>query len=233
MEQPKELTPEQQLLKLIEEKEDKGAAAKAPVKSSLNVAVAKRQTQSLFSLDAFKGRFAFFKSKVKEGGFKTKGAYEINLRLANAGLRLCAGILAVYLMFSIPYSIMHSKDALNLGLKLNQNSRSAGSQMNSLLKANPYYLEKARGRNIFRIRMTKGDEKVGKTPFSTISEATKNLRLVGISWSDDPDVMIEDTNTKSTFFLKKGQTIDNTIKIEAVYKDRVVLSYSGEEIELK
>lgn len=232
MEQPKELTPEQQLLKLIEEKEDKGAA-KAPIKSSLNVAVAKRHTQSLFSLDAFKGRFAFFKSKVKDGGFKSKGAYEVNLKLANAGLRLCVGMLMAYLMFNIPYSIMHSKDALNFELKVNLAARSAGSQLSSLLKANSYYLEKARARNIFKIRMTKGDEKVGKTPFSTIAEATKDLKLVGISWSDDPDIMIEDGKTKSTLFLKKGQLIDNTIKIEAVYKDRVILSYLGEEIELK
>jgi hypothetical protein len=55
---------------------------------------------------------------------------------------------------------------------------------------------------------------------------------VGISWSDDPDVMIEDTKTQRTFFLKKGQMIDD-IKLEAVFKDKVILNYLGEEIELK
>ena len=72
-----------------------------------------------------------------------------------------------------------------------------------------------------------------KTTASRASEATKNLALVGISWSNDPDVMIEDTKDNRTFFLKKGQLIDNQIKVEAIFKDHVVLSYGGEEVELR
>jgi hypothetical protein len=45
--------------------------------------------------------------------------------------------------------------------------------------------------------------------------------------------MIEDTKTQRTLFLKKGQRIDNEIKVEAIFKDKVILSYKGEEIELK
>jgi type II secretory pathway component PulC len=56
---------------------------------------------------------------------------------------------------------------------------------------------------------------------------------VGISWSADPDVMIEDGKTQRTIFLKKGQLVDNEIRVEAVFKDKVILSYKGEEIELK
>src|SRR3989338_4347464 len=67
-----------------------------------------------------------------------------------------------------------------------------------------------------------------------ITELTKNLRLVGISWSADPDVMIEDTNMQRTFFLKKGQVMENiNVKVEAVFKDKVVLSCDGEEAELR
>jgi type II secretory pathway component PulC len=66
-----------------------------------------------------------------------------------------------------------------------------------------------------------------------VVEATKHLRLVGISWSDDPDIMIEDTKTQRTLFLKKGKLIDNEIKVQAVFKDKVILSYNGEEIELR
>ena len=42
-------------------------------------------------------------------------------------------------------------------------------------------------------------------PSQRITELIKNLRLVGISWSADPDVMIEDTNMQRTFFLKKAR----------------------------
>ncbi|MBN1912837.1 MAG: hypothetical protein JW788_00395 [Candidatus Omnitrophica bacterium] len=230
MAEEKPLTPEQQLLKLIEEKEDKGAPG--GVKSPLHAAVAKRKAQSLFSADAFKGRFAFFKGRVKKD-FKVKGAYGADLKLANNGLRFCVVFLAGYLVFSVPYSAVYFKEAMNLELKSNCDTKPSGMLAVSLLKATSYYLEKARERNIFKIRVTRSEEKASKTPFSTIGEATKSLKLVGISWSDDPDVMIEDMESKKTFFLKKGQLINNSIKLEAVFRDKVVLSYLGEEIELK
>jgi type II secretory pathway component PulC len=81
-----------------------------------------------------------------------------------------------------------------------------------------------------------GAKKISNTvkgPSSRIIEATQNLKLVGISWSNDPDVMIEDTQNHRTLFLKKGRLINNEIKVEAIFKDKVVLSYQGEEIELR
>ena len=108
----------------------------------------------------------------------------------------------------------------------------------SILKAAAYYLEKARGRDIFQ--MVRDEEPRSKTvsranpPSQRITELIKNLRLVGISWSADPDVMIEDTNMQRTFFLKKGQIIENiNVKVEAVFKDKVVLTCEGEEAELR
>ena len=44
--------------------------------------------------------------------------------------------------------------------------------------------------------------------------------------------MIEDANTKKIYFIKQGEIIDG-IKIQAILRDRVVLSYEGEEIELR
>ena len=108
----------------------------------------------------------------------------------------------------------------------------------SILKAVSYYLEKARGRDIFQ--MVRDEEPRAKSvsranpPSQRITELIKNLRLVGISWSADPDVMIEDTNLQRTFFLKKGQIIENiNVKVEAVFKDKVVLTCEGEEAELR
>jgi hypothetical protein len=140
-------------------------------------------------------------------------------------------ILAVYFVINLLFSIVRAKEALNLKLEIDKNAKSLISQVSSLLKAETHYLEKARERNIFKIGM-KGKDTKSKTPSLRITEATQNLKLVGISWSDDPDVMIEDTKTQRTFFLKKGQMIDD-IKLEAVFKDKVILSYLEEEIELK
>ena len=71
-----------------------------------------------------------------------------------------------------------------------------------------------------------------KPPSSGIIGVTQHLRLAGISWSDDPDAMIEDTRTKRTLFVKRGGMIGK-IKVQAIFKDKVVLFYDGEEIELK
>ena len=104
-------------------------------------------------------------------------------------------------------------------------------------KAASYYLEKVRERNLFKMGLPKAkveDKPVeeARLPSSRIMEATKDLRLVGISWSDDPDAMIENAKAMRTFFVKRGEMIGE-IKVEAIFKDKVVLSYGGEEVELK
>ena len=65
------------------------------------------------------------------------------------------------------------------------------------------------------------------------AEAVKSLALVGISWSKDPDAIIEDKAHQRTFFVKRGQMVGDNIKVEAVFKDHVVLSLDGQEFELR
>ena len=71
-----------------------------------------------------------------------------------------------------------------------------------------------------------------KVTSARILDATETLKLVGISWSNDPDAIIEDTKDTKTFFVKTGQKIGE-VKVQAIFKDKVVLSYQGEETELK
>jgi len=62
----------------------------------------------------------------------------------------------------------------------------------------------------------------------------QQLGLVGIGWSDDPDVMVENTETKKIYFLKRGQRIENLIKVEAIFEDKVIFTYdNGKEMELR
>ena len=65
-----------------------------------------------------------------------------------------------------------------------------------------------------------------------VISAAQNFKLVGISWSNDPDAMIEDTKAKKTFFVKRGQMVGE-FKVQAISRDKVILSYGQEEIELK
>jgi DNA-binding transcriptional regulator LsrR (DeoR family) len=64
-----------------------------------------------------------------------------------------------------------------------------------------------------------------------LREKAKTLKVVGIAWGETPVAMIEDTTTRETFFLKALQSIGG-IRVKAVLKDRVILSYENAEHDL-
>jgi len=64
-----------------------------------------------------------------------------------------------------------------------------------------------------------------------LREKVKTLKLVGISWGEDPVAMIEDTTKKETTFLKAGQSI-NEIQVKTIFRDKVVLSYKDAEYDI-
>ncbi|MCX5701899.1 MAG: hypothetical protein NTW64_02820 [Candidatus Omnitrophica bacterium] len=215
------ITPEKQLLKLIED-----PASKTNIKAE----AVKRTSLGLFSFGALKGRLSFFKHKFGKD-FKNKSSYALDISLLNTGLKSLLFLLSLYFIIHLVVTPMKSKNLLNLEDKTENSTQAATIQpVASLLRASSYYLEKVRERDIFRMAPKKQTDI--KIVTSKIIEATKNFKLVGIAWSDDPDVMIEETVSKRTFFLKKGQMISN-VKLEGVFKDRVILSYEGEEIELR
>ncbi len=69
------------------------------------------------------------------------------------------------------------------------------------------------------------------TPLDVLRERAKTLKLVGISWGSVPVAMIEDTAKHETSFLKERESI-NQIRIKAILRDRVVLSYGNAEYDL-
>ncbi len=70
-----------------------------------------------------------------------------------------------------------------------------------------------------------------------LSEAVKNLKVVGISWSDKPQdrfVIIEDEKAKLTYFLQEGDTVSRTkLVVEKIFEDRAVLKFGKEEIDIR
>jgi type II secretory pathway component PulC len=140
-------------------------------------------------------------------------------------------------LFSLATSLVNLKRIPALEIKSPEGIKPLSFRENSVLKkVVSYYLEKVRERDIFKIggKRTAAsiESKEVKTPTSRIIEATENLKLVGISWSSDPDAMIEDAKAVRTFFVKVGQMIGE-VKVQAIFKDRVILRYSGEEIDLR
>ncbi len=227
MAQERPITPEKQLLKLIEDPKSKTTAVSAQA--------IKHQGLSLFSFSAWIGRISFFKDWFKRRLQRPK-SHGFNTKIISKALGICIFVLAFYFINNLFTSFINFKKVPNLLLEVKkEDSKPESFQETSVSKkAVSYFLEKVRQRDIFKMGQKKPvtAEIAAKGPSSRIIEATQHLKLVGVSWSNDPDAMIEDTKALRTFFVKRGQLIGE-IKIQAIFKDKVVLSYAGEEIELR
>ena len=63
--------------------------------------------------------------------------------------------------------------------------------------------------------------------------AVKDLGLAGTYQGQDQrlEAMIEDKSAKKTYFLKEGDEIKG-FKVKSILKDRVILQYGDQEIEI-
>ena len=224
MAEERALTPERELLRLIEE---------PGVKEKIPRAKIRRKIFSLFSPIAFKARLSFLKTKFK-GNFDLQRFIHLEIRVINRFLEITIFILIFYLVGNLTIAIINLDKKSGLGLEIKRTLTPSVFQQTSPLKIAAYYLEKARARDIFKMGLSgvADAKQIPKMPVSKIVEVSKNLKLVGISWSQDPDVIIEDTRAGRAYFLKRGQVI-NDFKVKAIFKDKVILRYQEEEIELR
>jgi len=224
MAQEKPPTPERQLLNLIE-----GSSAKANVQ----VQAIKHRGLSFFSFGAWLGRAAFYKQGfthwLSAGEFR-----RLDIKAVNKILGFFLFILSAYFISSLFISLAKFNKIPELEIKYNGILKPSAQKEAELTKVVSYYLEKVRARDIFKMGEKKTGTTAEKAPSGRIVELAQNLKLVGISWSNDPDVMLEDTKAQRTYFLKKGQMLENlNLKLEAVFKDKIILSCEGQEIELR
>lgn len=227
MVQERPVTPEKQLLKLIEDPKAKT--------TGVQTQTIKHQSLGLLSPQAWGGRLSFFREKARKW-LGSGAAHQADIKAINRVLTLCIFALFLYFVSSVYFSFVDFKKMLDIDLDVKKVTALERAGDISLLKVASFYLEQVRQRNIFEMgkaKVIEGEEKtVIKRPSDESFDESQYLRLVGISWSDDPDVMIEDTNALRTYFVKRGESIGE-FKVEAIFKDKVVLSRDGEEIELK
>ena len=219
-------TPERELLKFIEDSKAKGHGL-------LKDYAIKHRSFSLFSFSAWLGRISFLRDWFKKR-FKRQRQQQLNIKVINKILVVCIFMLTFYFIGNLLTSISSLKEMPYLESKLKEDVNLTSYEEASISSTKPvsYYLEKVRQRDIFKMGETSPVEAAVKLPSSSIIEATQHLRLVGISWSKDPDAIIEDTQASRSFFVKTGHVIGD-IKVQAILKDKVVLRYGTEEIELK
>jgi len=155
---------------------------------------------------------------------------QLNIKAVNALLFILAFMFTVYYIKEISVSLDKIKN-INLGNLVGEKVSTKVSPEESLLKPFLFYQEVIKSRDIFRMGQ-KSSLDSPEVISSKAAEASQTLKMVGISWSDQPDAMIEDTKSGKTYFVKKGQMVGD-FKVVAVYKDRVTLRYGEENIDLR
>ena len=227
-----QLTPEKQLLNLIEGA-DKAKPAPAPGTAPAAPAKPFGASPAEKARGIFLGRFSFFKRNAKKQ--IRSGSLSFSLSAVNRLLTLVVVILFVYVVYDAAASAMSLKTPPNFAAPKEKNPAQNAPASASPLKEASFYLQKVTSRDIFKEGGKPVEKKTAQkeTAPAEESEAAKSLSLVGISWSSNPDVIIEDKATQKTYFVKRGQTVGDKVKVEAIFKDHVVLSHEGQEFELR
>ena len=219
------ITPEKQLLKLIEN----------PSRQNLNLENAKRQGKKWFSLGTFKGRFGFLKNSFgkKWQSVKQESRRPPGMQQLNFVLKVLLIFLVLYFGYTLATMPIHFKEASNLILHAD-NQLALPIEQPTELKDLSYYMDKVAARDVFKPGAARKETTIGGQPVEPPQEdMSKKYTLVGIAWSNDPEAMIEDVALKQTSFLKRGQTFSDSVRVVAIFKDKVVLNSKGKEFEIK
>ena len=97
-------------------------------------------------------------------------------------------------------------------------------------------LTAAAARPMFRVDTTSPavspSAPTAQTPSDQIKALSARLSLLGIVAGDPPQAIIEDAQTKKTYFVKTGQPVVEGLVVKEVREERVVLELNGETLEL-
>ena len=103
------------------------------------------------------------------------------------------------------------------------------------LKSSDAYVQLIREQDPFRIEATHQEPtRVQQPPEQqgpSAKDVVADLKLVGISWGEEPVAMIEQGSSKQTHVLKVGDVL-GAVTVKTILPDRVVLRVGEEEVEL-
>lgn len=211
-------TPEEELLKLIE-KGDAGGAVKF-----------KRKRRFALSFGGLKVFKLSLQKKISQALSALKsGLKEPNLKVVNKLFIIISIALLTYSIVDFVFQRPNIKEVYRKSqlIKERRPLEEAPQEVRPFL----HYLEAVRRRNIFSpISLKETEEPV--VDKKQLQELAQDLSLVGISWDNEkPLAMIEDKKANKTYFLREGETISK-FKIDKILKDKVILRYEGQMIEL-
>ena len=225
----KPLIPERQLLNLIEKSGDGGVIREARAKHTKTGFLSWSSLRGVFI-----GFLSFWNRQAKKKISPVVGRpFSFSFSLVNRTLGILCACLLVYAAGDALASVFYLRQTPRFEVE-NPTAGDFVPSNTSSLKEASYYQQKVASRNIFKGEKAAQEVKQTKeTPTPEENPIIKSISLVGISWSNSPDAFIEDKKNQKTYFTKRGQTLGNGVKVEAIFKDKVILSYQGKEFELR
>lgn len=138
-------------------------------------------------------------------------------------------ILILLILLTAYYAFKRPNLSKVTGAVFESGYQARGSKPIDTFKPLAFYAEQARKRDIFH-PVTSAIKGIAG---SGLQALTKDLGLAGIYQpiGKPSEAMIEDKAAKKTYFLKTGDEIKG-MKVKAILKDRVILQYGEEEMEL-
>ncbi len=165
-----------------------------------------------------------------------RGSHRFSVTVQHINFLLLAAVIASFLFLG--YEITRGMSLLEEEVDISVDAvgaRGVPNVFSPKTRDMAYYLELISSRNIF-----KPYEKITISPETSTAQAAferkmSKYKIVGIAWLDTPEsatVMLEDTSTRMTHFLRENEKIED-VTVKTIYTDRVVVSYANEEMVIK
>lgn len=235
---PAQANPEKKLLEIIEQQPGKTAAAgqkEGGIKSGAVRELKKKAGTALPDLFAgVVGLGGWFKALVNPAALRAFDFRKLNILLILLGVGLV--VYAPVYLLGYKRNADHAFDAVLA-------AASAGSRNPAALTTAPgidtAYLEdilqKIGRRDLFKPASVQKSATAGDFAAAKDEELLKDLRLVGVSIGSegtDTYAMVEDVNTKITYFLKKDELIAG-MRVADILHDRLLLQFQERTLELR
>ncbi|MFH1655816.1 MAG: hypothetical protein ABH954_04320 [Candidatus Omnitrophota bacterium] len=204
------IPPEERLLRLIRGRKDSDEKPRTaePVKKKI-----------LVDSNLSKPFNKFFKNKIVPS---------LNFKFLNI---LLVSVLIMFLSYLVLHLFIPSQSRIiriSESVRIEEKKDKADIQI-SQPKDYEYYNKQFAKRDIFNAPLL---DKATGTPTASSQQAIQDFKLVGIVLDDQPQVILENSATKETHFLNKGESLDR-IEIKDILESKVIVIYGGEEIELE
>ncbi|MDD4957052.1 MAG: hypothetical protein PHH49_06345 [Candidatus Omnitrophica bacterium] len=173
--------------------------------------------------------------KARFGGIMGEGRYKDLLTVGNMTKALMSGIgvLVVWHVILILLGVINMGNIPKFEVSSVMKVPDDVKNIVLPLKDYGYYSDTLINRNIFKPYEAVKKERQAGAP--TLGDMTKDLKLVGISWSPDENeryAMIEDSKVMVTYYAQEGDKVLQFI-VKEITKDFITLGYGEDEVTLR